>query len=70
MDSGRQDGQKTGGLGQDEGPQVVQKDDTTSIDTAGDEDRKTKKGSDMNSSENRVSLGFVDEDFIRQLVPS
>ena len=70
MDSGRADGQKTEELGQNEGLQVVQKDNTTSTYIAGDEDRKSKKGSEINSSENRVSLGFVDEDFIQKLVPS
>ena len=69
MDSGRTDGHKIEG-GTYEGHQVIQKDNTTnsSIDTAADEDRKVKKTSDMSSSESKVSLGFVDDDFIRSLM--
>ena len=73
MDSVRADVQKTEGLGgRDEGLQVIQKDNTTtpSVDLASDEDRQDKKGSNMNSSESRVRLGYVDDEFIRQLVPS
>ena len=69
MDSGRADGQKIPG-GRYEGHEVIQKDNTTtsSIDLAADEDRKVKKTSDMSSSESKVSLGFVDDDFIRSLM--
>ena len=70
MDSKSTDCQKTEEFGQNKGLQVVQKDNATSSYIAGDEDKKAKEGSDINISENRVSLGFVDDDFIRQLVPS
>ena len=73
MEPGRADGLKTQGLGgPDEGLQADQKDSTTNpcIDTTGDKDRKAEKGRDMIGSESMVSLGFVDDDFIRKLVPS
>ena len=69
MDSGSTDGHKIQG-GPYEGHQVIQKDNTTtsSIDLAADDDRKVKKTSDKSSSESKVSLGFVDDDFIRSLM--
>ena len=73
MDGKSADDQKTEGLGQNECQnEVIQKDNTTtpSIEHAGDEDKNGKTESDINSTEDRVSLGFVDDNFIRQLVPS
>ena len=68
MDSGRTDDHKIQG-GPYERIQVIQKDNTTTttIDMAVERDKTGKKTSDMSSSESRVSLGFVDDDFIQSL---